>query len=671
MYHNYFYTFTNTVLENLVEPDPLNYFFIFIVLGFLFSTVTFAQWSNNPALNTKLVIGTSDPINISADGDDNGGSFIFWQDNKNSFQDEVYFMHMESNGKISFRADGKKVTSLDGPEENPISVKYFPNSALVLWTDYTLSGTGNLYIQDVQSNGNLLWQDNGVRITNTSNHVSDYSLSVNSSGNVFVSYVSKEPSITGDYKIMVQKINPDGKLLFKNEAGLVYSSRDRKSMTSVIPDDSNGAFVFWVESFGSKSIILAQHVDSTGKPTWSKKPENISSTFHNVLTYVAKKYPGNEAYVVWQMQKSDKDIYHQLINEKGKGLWTAGGKLVTALKGNQVNPQALVSDSTIFLSWTNEQGRDKDIYLQKFNKKGNPMWNKIGLPVIKYHGEQFGQKLISDGKDGAIISWIDGRIDSALADIYAQRISKNGKILWDSLGLAVASNYNTPKSYLALVSDESGGAIAIFKNTRDNKKDIYGQRIFNTGTYASQIVGFNTQIENDSVIISWYSANERGSTVYKIERATQAEEDSIHWNIIGKVNSSGKSKVTQYQFADYPDITGTLYYRIIQNDSAGDRQISDVSRINYFGASSDVVVAQNSPNPFSDSTTISFYLPEAGDVTIEFFDDHVEKISEVDKSFPAGENQIIFYSQGLKPGIYFYRFKVDSFVDVKKMVITK
>jgi hypothetical protein len=63
-------------------------------------------------------------------------------------------------------------------------------------------------------------------------------------------------------------------------------------------------------------------------------------------------------------------------------------------------------------------------------------------------------------------------------------------------------------------------------------------------------------------------------------------------------------------------------------------------------------------------------MPNPDMVEIEFFNDHVEKISELDKSFPAGENSITFYSKGLKPGIYFYRLRVDNFVDVKKMTIT-
>ncbi len=657
--------------EHLTGFKFINLFYFIIGLCFLVPLRTFAQWSNNPNENTKLVIGTSNPINISAVSDNNGGSFVFWQDKKDGLVNDVYFIHIDNDGKVSFRADGKKVTGLSGSEENPVCVSYMPNSALVLWTDYTFSNSGDIYIQDVQNNGLRLWTENGVRITNTNNHVSDYSLCVNDSGYVFVSYVSKDPSITGAYKIMVQKISRRGNLLFNKGGVDVFNSQDRKNATSIVPDDSSGAFVFWIGTSGNKSMVFAQHINSKGKPTWGIKPENISGPSRSVLTYISKKFEYNYVYIAWQLQKSQKDIYHQIINYNGKNLWPKGGRLVTNLKGSQINPQPFVSDSTIFLSWTNELQKDEDVYLQKFNKVGKPLWKKNGLPVIKFRGNQFGQKIIGDGKGGAIISWIDRRVDSTFANIFIQRINGKGKNVWDSLGLAVSLNYNTPKSYLSLVPDEKGGAIAIFKNTRHKQNNIYGQKIFNSGTYASQIIGFNTQIENDTILVTWYSANELGSTIYILERASKIEPDSTNWVVIDSLQSSGKMKVMQYQFADVPDTTGTLYYRLIQTDTAGNKQMSEISRINYFGISSVIVVAQNTPNPFSDSTTISFYLPKPADVTVDFFNEHINKISEINKSFNAGENHIEFYSQGLKPGIYFYRFKAGNFVSVKKMVLTR
>src|SRR5690606_26595654 len=137
------------------------------------------------------------------------------------------------------------------------------------------------------------------------------------------------------------------------------------------------------------------------------------------------------------------------------------------------------------------------------------------------------------------------------------------------------------------------------------------------------------------------------------------------------IYSDGESSAKFYEFFDKPDVAGTVYYRVIQSDDHGNFQPSDVSKVNYLSGSTDITVAQNSLNPFSDETVIEFYLPDEHNVTIEFFNSRVEEVKKIDNQpFPAGKNQVIFSADGLEPGIYFYRFKVDYFVDVKKMVIT-
>jgi hypothetical protein len=664
---------------------------LFVILFMLFCTDSFAQWINNPTLNTELINDVSDPINILTVRDLSWGVFVFWQDNKNGFQNEIYFVRVNSDGKVNqstgqtslptgqtdFRPEGEKITSLSGPEENPVCTNETSNSAIVLWADYTYSKTGNLFAQHILGNGNLGWSDKGLQLTNTDDEISGYSVCSDKSGSSFVAYVSKGTEINGLYKVEIQKISLDGKFLFDQNAILVYKSRDRKNMTNVVPDDEGGVYVFWIETQNSKSIIMCQHVNEEGKASWEggnsiqqDKIIEVSNNAHNVITYSAKRVNNNSVYIAWQTQKISKDIYHQLIDNKGRSLWGRGGKQITSLRGNQFDPQSICFDSTIILSWTNEQSNNSDIYIQKYDITGRPLWNKSGIPVIKYRGRQFGQHIVSDGKGGAIISWIDRRDESALADIYAQRVDSKGKIEWDSLGVGVALNHNTPKSYLSLIGDDAGGAVVIFKNSRNNKNKIYGQKIYRTGYYVSPIEYFNTTLIGDSIKIYWNSSGGQNRAKYDVERAVQTQDGNVEWRIIGTVSSLNKSNTLKYEYFDIPTVTGTLYYRIAQTDSKGNVQSSDISRINYFGSSPDIIVTQNTPNPFTDSTVISFYMPNPDMVEIEFFNDHVEKISELDKSFPAGENSITFYSKGLKPGIYFYRLRVDNFVDVKKMTIT-
>ena len=114
---------------------------------------------------------------------------------------------------------------------------------------------------------------------------------------------------------------------------------------------------------------------------------------------------------------------------------------------------------------------------------------------------------------------------------------------------------------------------------------------------------------------------------------------------------------------------GTLYYRSILKSNSKEL-LSNISRIDYLEAASKIIVAQNNPNPYRDSTVINFYLPISSSVAFEFFDEHAGKIGEMEeKIFPAGENSVTFHANELQPGIYFYKLFTKDFVEVKKMVV--
>lgn len=91
-------------------------------------------------------------------------------------------------------------------------------------------------------------------------------------------------------------------------------------------------------------------------------------------------------------------------------------------------------------------------------------------------------------------------------------------------------------------------------------------------------------------------------------------------------------------------------------------------------------LTQNSPNPFSDSTLITYSLAEKSKVLLEIYNDKAETIEIlVNEVQESGSHSIFFHAEidGLKlpAGVYYYRLKiigdtkVNEFVDVKRMVI--
>ena len=83
-------------------------------------------------------------------------------------------------------------------------------------------------------------------------------------------------------------------------------------------------------------------------------------------------------------------------------------------------------------------------------------------------------------------------------------------------------------------------------------------------------------------------------------------------------------------------------------------------------------LSQNYPNPFNPSTTISYGLPNASNVSLKIYNILGEQVASlVNKAMPAGYHTVTFDASKLASGMYIYRIEAGSFVQVKKMMMLK
>ncbi len=79
---------------------------------------------------------------------------------------------------------------------------------------------------------------------------------------------------------------------------------------------------------------------------------------------------------------------------------------------------------------------------------------------------------------------------------------------------------------------------------------------------------------------------------------------------------------------------------------------------------------QNVPNPFKQTTQISFELPVDAFITISVFNILGDKLQEiVSGDFAAGTHSIEFNASGLASGTYLYRIESENYVATKNMII--
>jgi len=306
---------------------------------------------------------------------------------------------------------------------------------------------------------------------------------------------------------------------------LCHTVKGSQYYPTIISDGVGGAIVTWCDErngIGSADIYV-QRVNASGVPQWTAEGVALCiSANSQVLPAIVSDGAGG-AIVAWEDGRLDADIYAQRVSSSGIPQWTWNGVVVCTASNNQHAP-TLISDGAggAIIAWYDyRNGINNDIYVQRLDASGTPQWTADGVALCTAAGEQLGQTITSDGAGGAIVTWSDSRSGTNY-DIYTQRVNASGVPQWtaDGVPLCIAANdQSSPK----IVSDDAGGAIVVWQDSRNGSYDIYAQRVSSYGYVQWTIAGVSlclaanqqhyptTVSDGDGgAIVTWYDS--RGGT---------------------------------------------------------------------------------------------------------------------------------------------------------------
>ena len=83
-------------------------------------------------------------------------------------------------------------------------------------------------------------------------------------------------------------------------------------------------------------------------------------------------------------------------------------------------------------------------------------------------------------------------------------------------------------------------------------------------------------------------------------------------------------------------------------------------------------LAQNYPNPFNPVTVIRFALPNPSDVSLVVFNIKGQEVALlINGNMPIGNHRVSWDASNFSSSIYFYRLRVEGFVQTRKMLLLK
>jgi len=141
---------------------------------------------------------------------------------------------------------------------------------------------------------------------------------------------------------------------------------------------------------------------------------------------------------------------------------------------------------------------------------------------------------------------------------------------------------------------------------------------------------------------------------------------------IGTTHTDSLGNFSYYTNQNIESITVTATEQVWGNTSSFARLdiVTDVA--DELKMPTDYSLKQNYPNPFNPSTRISFSIPNEEFVSLKIFNSIGEEVKElVNETRSAGNYIIDFNASDLTSGVYFYKLRTNSFIEVKKMILIR
>ena len=179
------------------------------------------------------------------------------------------------------------------------------------------------------------------------------------------------------------------------------------------------------------------------------------------------------------------DLYAQKLDALGIPLWTANGMSLISGTGGQFDPK-VISDGEqgAYLVWrtTPNAFQDYSLHAQRINNNGNKLWGNYGITVQSGLGTVTYPTIFLNEQNDLLITWLLVHIGSNYdLGVFTQKIEKNGTVRWGSNGLTINIRQDAMKPP-QITRDQKGGAIITWSDFRNSHFDVYAQRVSSSGS---------------------------------------------------------------------------------------------------------------------------------------------------------------------------------------------
>ena len=446
--------------------------------------------SGDDTRNYPVCVASGDQLSPCVISDGAGGGIVVWQDFRSGNWD-IYAQRVSADGSARWTADGVPVCTAANDQTvstllaSGSAVPDGAGGAIIVWTDLR-SGTAKVYAQRIGATGAVRWTSDGIALCGAANGQTTPSIVSDGSGGAVVVWTDTRNGT--DQDICGQRVDSAGSLLWGPTGAVICSASGEQYNSSLTASADGGAVVVWTDLRNDPltTDIYAQRVGANGSLHWGPGGVPLCTTADDQRVPSLVPDGSGGAIVTWRDHRSGNwDIYAQRVDSTGSTVWTAGGAAVCTAANDQVTNR-IVSDGRggAIIRWRDSRdiATGGDLYAGRIDPNGAPRWAMDGVVVCDAPNSQSATSGIEDGAGGEVIVWQDGRYGSD-THIFAGRIDPNGVRQWPEEGVPV-SLASGSQSYPWIAESGPSAYMVVWSDTRNGGADIYAQGIAANGMLA-------------------------------------------------------------------------------------------------------------------------------------------------------------------------------------------
>lgn len=455
-----------------------------------------AQWSDNPAVNNAIGLLPGEQAIPKVAVCPNGNAYIAFFSNESGNYD-VRLQLLDSQGNTLWQPNGILISnqpSMTWLTDWDIAADP-ENHCILTWQDIR-NGNNNIYAYRIAPDGSFVWGSNGIALSDNDAFNASPKVSVTAAGNAVFAWSS-------DNVIIMQKLNPAGVKQWGAE-GITLSSANTLSWPQLLPVGTDDIILKYFNDSGPAWAptrhVYAQRYNSQGAAVWSS-PTVISnaggiSAWTQIFPFINDGSDG--FYIAWHDDRDNDmraSVWVHHISSSGIALFPANGvEASTASSFNHFYPYlALPSGSQdVYVFWNEMSGdqNQRGISGQKLSQAGTRQWGNSGMTFIPLSATDYLPIEARATATDVIVIYEEG-LSASSGILKAMRIGSGGNYLWPGDHVTLCS-VNSSKVHSMVSKFQNNQLITCWEDDRNGASDIYAQNLLADGSLGPGITEFGS-----------------------------------------------------------------------------------------------------------------------------------------------------------------------------------